>query len=338
MRQSLLSRRLVGVGLALLCFEILLRFLAHGSPVLQPNRGWVYRNTTVRHLLTEGHGVSHWDDSGIRVSPFRPSAASTRVLALGDSMTEALQVSDAEVYTARLELALQRNGWQVAVLDAGRSSLSVADYIAAARSYQGEFHPSWTVVQLRLDDLTTDCRIPTRTHFVDGSSPLEVTVVSPRFGRLSSLLIQFRHSSALVDQTIGRATVLNATARLPPLFRGGDAPMSTAGVTAAPAYPIEEELGMLAAAWDGRLTIALIPDHSPTAGTIEERSIAYCHQQGISIVDLRSAFLQFDHERASPFGFSNSAYGVGHLNAEGHGALALLLADELNSLRARGLL
>jgi hypothetical protein len=330
-------RGLAGVVLALVAFEILLRGLASGSPTLDATRGWVYRETTVRHLLSEGHGVSHWDAAGIRHSPSRPANPSMRFLAIGDSMTEALQVSDAEVYTARLEDAVQQGGWPAAVLNAGRSSLSAADYIAGARSYVDEFRPTWTIVQLRMDDLTTDSRDPGRTHFVERDGQLAVEVVPPRFGRRSALLGELRRASALVDQTVARASIFNASARLPPMFRGGGNASESAPPAAEPDYPIEEELSMLAAAWEGRLTIALIPNATTLPGAVERRALAYGRRHGISMVDFREVFPQFDRRRSSPFGFSNSVFGVGHLNGEGHDALAGLLANELKDLRALGL-
>lgn len=331
-------RGAAGVALALVAFEILLRGLASGNPTLDSKRGWVYRGTTVRHLLSEGHGISHWDASGNRESPFRPARPSSRFLVVGDSTTEALQVSDAEVYTARLEEILQHAGWRAAVLNAGRSSLSAADYIAGAPSYLDEFRPTWAIVQLRLNDLTTDCRIPTRTHFLEGDGGLRVEVVMPGFGRVSALLGEFRRTSALINQTIARAGVFKASARLPPMFRGGADTPPPVAPAAKPDYPIEDELAMLAASWGGRLTIALIPDATAPLGDIERRTLAYARNHGISIVDLREVFPEFDRRGSSPFGFSNSMFGVGHLNSEGHDALARLLAAELKDLRALGLL
>ena len=335
--RNVLAQRAIGVLLALLSFEIVLRFLAYGVPTLDPKRGWVYRSMTVRHRLWEGHGVSHWDSAANRASPFRPSVPSKRILTVGDSMTEALQVSDSEVFTAQLELALQQARWPVAVLNAGRSNLSIADYIATASSDRDEFEPAWTIVQLRLDDLTTDCRVPNRTHFIDEGTGLRVEVVPPRFGRISSLLLRLRRRSALLDVAISRASLFNAAARLPPMFRGGDDAPRAAAARAIPDYPIEEELAMLTAAWAGRLTIALIPDPTRAQGDVERRVLAYGRERGVSVVNMRDAFPRFDGAQSSPFGFRNSEYGKGHLNAPGHEALASLLANELMSLRARGL-
>jgi len=331
-------RRSFGVGLALLCFELLLRLVAHGQPTLDPQKGWIYKATTVRHWLGEGHGVSHWSPQGIRESPFRPDRPSTVVLVLGDSITEGLQVSDQAVYPAQLELALQRSAWPAAVLNAGRSTLSSADYIATAQLYRDEFRPTWTIVQLRLDDLTTDCRQPSRTHFTDRNGHLTIEVVQPRMGRVSRWLAVVRRASALVDVAIARAGAFRAASRLPPMFRGGASEAAQGVRPPEVDYPIEEELAMLASAWSGRLTIALVPDSSQDAGPIERRAIDYCRRNGVSIVDLRDVFLQFERAQSSPFGFPNSQYGFGHLNAEGHRALAGLLASELKGLRARGLL
>ena len=332
-------RLVAGAALAFAAFEITLRFVAYGVPVIDPNRGWVYRDTTVRHLLSEGHGISHWDREGHRESPFRPREPRIRFLAVGDSMTQALQVSDGEVYTARLEQALQEAGWSAAVVNGGRSSLCAADYVAAARLYRAALSPTWTIVQLRLDDLTTDCRVPSRTHFVeDDEGALSVEVIVPRLGRVSSWLYQMRRSSAFLDQAIGRASVFQAATRLPPMFRGGDVPSEPGRVRPATEYPIERELSMLASAWGGRLTIALTPEETAGPGEVEQRIIRYCTENGLSFVDLRDLFQRFERDQSSPYGFPNSEYAAGHLNPRGHQALASLILTELQALRARGLL
>ena len=158
-----------------------------------------------------------------------------------------------------------------------------------------------------------------------------------RFGRLSALLFKLRGWSALIDRAIARASAFNTAAKLPPMFRGGTSPRPVALSGVNPDYPIEEELAMLTSAWGGRLTIALIPDATGTQGDVEKRVLAYCRERRISVVNMRETFPRFDRDQMSPFGFPNSEYGTGHLNAGGHEALALLLVNELEGLRARGL-
>ena len=126
-------RPIVGILLALLTFEVVLRQLTSGHVVLDRRVGWVWQSTTVVHRLTEGWGVSHWRDDETRDHAPLPTNA-PRVLFVGDSFTEALQVDDHEVFTGRLS--------SVNALNIGQSGHSTADYVAFAAEYRARFRPS----------------------------------------------------------------------------------------------------------------------------------------------------------------------------------------------------
>ncbi len=125
---------------------------------------------------------------------------------------------------------------------------------------------------------------------------------------------------------------------MPPLFRAAHeaAPKSA---TPPPAFtsPVENELSLMTEAYGGRLTVFFTPGFSTEEDVIEKRFLAHCAAATLSCVDLRVAFDDFRIRGRAPFGFPNSYFGQGHMNAEGHRAAADLLAHELSSLRRRGL-
>ena len=99
---------------------------------------------------------------------------------------------------------------------------------------------------------------------------------------------------------------------------------------------MDEELAVLARAFEGRLTLLLLP---PLARSpVEARILERCAASGWSCVSLRERFDEFAARYESPYGFANSAWGQGHMNAAGHHAAAEILTTELARLRALDLL
>ena len=138
---------------------------------------------------------------------------------------------------------------------------------------------------------------------------------------------------ALRDETT--EVLFRANGSTPPLFRAGDtSPPAPAEVRE---WPVEAELDAMATAYDRRVTFLLIPPFEETPGDIERRFLAYCRNASVSCADLRDSFGAFRASGSAPFGFFNSRFGEGHMNARGHEAAAELLARELGNLRRHGL-
>lgn len=307
-----------GMLLAAAVFEILLRHLVWSAGLDAPGQsGMLVRR------LQEGSAVSHWTSRGIRAAPAMDGPS---VLAIGDSFTEAAQVEDDEVFTARLQRMLN-----VPVLNAGSASRSPADYVVLAPEFINEFQPAWTVIQLNESDLTDDAFVVSKAHFEEGDGQvIAVPARNVRLGRISRLLGRIRGHSALANYAIARIDLYRSASPMPPLFRAGDVEQKT--VPAPPRDdPIEAELSALASAYGGRVTFFFIPPLTGEPDAIEQRVIAHCARAGLSCVDFRGAFHEFRRLGRAPFGFANSRFGVGHLNEEGHAAAATLLAQELRT-------
>jgi len=323
---STFLRIAIGTLLALLAFEILLRHLSWSSSISESGHG-----STEIYRLLEGWGVSHWDSRGIRVTP--PKAGPV-LLVVGDSYTESGHVDDDDVYTSRLQSLLG-----IKVLNDGLSTLSPADYLLAAPEVQTRFRPSWTIIELNAPDLSDDGFIDSKAHFLWREGKLVPTLApQAKLGRISRLLARLRRRSALMNYGIARGTMFRALAQMPPLFRAADE-AAPKPATPHPAFtpPVENELSLMTAAYGGRLTFLFIPEFNKEADVVEKRFLAHCAAARLSCVDLRVAFDDFRTRGRAPFGFPNSYFGQGHMNADGHRAAADLLAHELSSLRRRGL-
>ena len=91
------------------------------------------------------------------------------------------------------------------------------------------------------------------------------------------------------------------------------------------------------------MTLVLLPEFDLDAparvGSDAERIFAAeCASHGWSCVNLRDTFGEFAARRESPYGFPNSQWNYGHMNASGHAATARLLHAEMTRLIQRDLL
>lgn len=316
----------LGVLLALCAFEFGLRHLSYGHQSVDPKVGWEWRSVTVFHRLDEGWGVSHWREDATRDRPAAGRGA-PRVLIIGDSFTEALQVDDDEAFSGRLST--------VNALNIGRASHSVADYVAFASEYRARYQPQWTVVEVGPTDFAEDAFEPSKTHF---DRHLAVIVIPPRFGTISRLLMTLRDHSALIDRGIARWQAYRTAARMPPLFRAADEEAHAgprASQLAERQWPVAEEMNLLLDAYAHRVTFLFIPPLAPPS-TVETQFLQTCTSNHLSCVDARATFADFRSRGDAPFGFPNSRPGVGHMNARGHAAVARLLECELEGIPARG--
>jgi hypothetical protein len=293
------------------------------SPLRAP--GSQLRSTVIVHRLREGWGVSHWSAAGVRVTP---PLNGPHVLVIGDSFTAAEEVNDDEVFTALVQQRLH-----LPVDNAGATSRSPADYVALAP----ERHSAWTVIQLNEADLSDDAFNPSKRHFqaIDGHLAI-VTPPERPLGRLSRLLARIRPHSALANYAIARIDMFRSDARMPPLFRAADA-NPPVPVLSPRDWPVEAELQAMTAAYQRRVTFLLLPAFNDAPGDIEQRFLAYCREADVSCADLRDTFPRFRDRGHAPFGFFNSRFGAGHMNAEGHAAAADVLVRELENVRRRGL-
>lgn len=334
------SRWVFAVSAAALTFELALRPIYSIRVTSDREFGPIIEPGTTVHWRVEGAGTSRWADRGIRGA--NSSATATRVLVLGDSQTEALMVDDDVVYTAQLETALRHTNPNASVLNAGKSSHSVVDYVRLAPSYTAVFQPSWTIIQVRDSDFGSDAWNQTKRHFALTSSGLSIVDVPEPVRHGPRLLLwNARQRSAFIGYGAVRAgRFREAMAHDPPLFRAGDrANVAPSGDETIADWPIDAEFAMLREAWANRLTIFYLPPLDPEdpshVTAIGEWLARACAATGTSFVTLGSAFPELVARGRTPYGFENTRFNDGHMNPEGHAAAARLLVGEVARLVPR---
>lgn len=324
---------IAGIALALIAFEALFRLLLFGSVDIDPATHAL--TATGRHRIGEGFGESHRDRRGIRLSP-HACAHCPQILVIGDSYTDAFQVNDDEAYTAVAESMLAGSK-PVRLLNAGAAGSSPADYLVQAASYLRRFQPAWVVIELNADDLGPDAFHPDQVHFRQDGNHLTPVVPAPyAYGRITRTLGFVREHSALINYAITRLDIARNGRKGPPWFRAGFRPPAVRSETPW-TYPLEQELSLLRSAYKGRVTFLFLPLFNVPIEDEEVRFERYCATAHMSCVNFRASFDEFRRNGTAPYGFPNSRFGGGHLNADGHVVVARLLADEIRRLQQNGL-
>ena len=335
---------LVGAFLAAVAVELVVRQTSFKPWASDPDFGYVFAPGATVRSAVEGAGTSHWTVHGIR-RPAPPPSDRPAILTLGDSFTEALMVDDDEVYSQRLETLLAADGSPFVVLNLGRSGTTAADYLALAGRYRALFSPRWTVIQLKDDDVADAAWASggQARLWRDAQGQLTASFDLKRRGTIGGIAQRLSAWITLPAYGVVRLReFMSAYQKEAPLFRA-TAATAPPGPADADEYPIEETLERLREAYDGRVTFLYLADYDPKspsdpATATERRLMNVCHARGWSCVNLRESFLDFSRRHEAPYGFPNTTWNNGHLNAEGHRAAADLLHQEMKRLSARDLL
>lgn len=332
----------LGVALSTLTLEGVSRWYYDFPTERDPVLGFVVpAGRTVRSRI-EGAGIAHYEDRGVRRAEHLGPRTGTQILCLGDSFTEAHQVSDDEVYTTLVERSLKRAGVPAAVLNLGRSGTSVADYIVDSNAHKERFAPIWTVVEVDELDFTADAWGTSKTHFRRRcpTCAIEVVRVGARpEGQARRAYTWLTNRSAFVGFAFfSWQTHLDVSHRNSAACDQGESPSATTARLGG--FPVKEELRMLADAYDGRLTLLLLGSFDPAVpgrDTDTETAITRAASEfRISLARTRDEYPSLAERGIAPHGFPNTSLNSGHLNGAGHAAAAGVLTRELLKLHVEG--
>ena len=219
-------------------------------------------------------------------------------------------------------------------------------YNERAPAYRARFSQRWTVIALNAEDLGEDIFVESGTHFRGGHDgvPLELVPVPLQGagGPIRSAVREMRAGSAMLQRLTIQVTRTLGEARALRFFRQGDVSAPAASPPSVEAYPVAEEVRLLAEAFEHRLTLVFIPPYDESVAHVatpfEREVLEGCRVSAISCVSAGPSWNDFARTGHTPFGFPNSGWNAGHLNPDGHAAVGRILADELERLMERGLL
>jgi hypothetical protein len=278
----------------------------------------------------EGWALSHWDAHGVRRAPEALSDASP-VLVAGDSLTEAVHVSDEATFGYRLGELLTSRGVSVRVVAVGRSGASLPDYIRWSAHWDELFHPRVVVVAVSDDDFVWDAWNAGKPHFVADPRGVHVEGDAPQpYGGAMLGAWHIRQSSMALGIFPARLGEYRAAlAAETPMFRAAEAVSVPAPIT--PRHAVAPQLALLVETFGPRLVVLHLatldpfdPDHTTD---VENELARECTLQSVACAWSRSDLARMlDASQRNPYGFGQGRFGIGHLNELGHAAVARSLA------------
>ena len=344
--------------ISLLIWEALLRVLIVSPTSYADNApfGWMPRPHARGMSAIEGRAVAVYNARGFRSDEIVPKAAGeTRILCLGDSYTEGIQVAAQSTFASRLQTLLRENGVSGArVYNGGRSGPSVAYSVALADDYQKMFAPDWVVILVR-DQWTLMFSHAQEIRYRRAGNGFEIerTNYWDSLGRMTKIATKSGLRDLAVstygkrqldemrapDNTSNNADSGTKANKIPNVI----APQSTLGVPIDTNLPrslraVEWTLSQLKRKYP-RLILVSMPESSPEAAGLlpvtptEKRFGEVCATLQLPLVEMRSIIeADFRRTHLPPFGFSNTLPWLGHPNEHGHELIARGIEARLRPL------
>lgn len=346
-----LIKLLIGAFLALSTFNLISsRYFFNTEYFFDSEFGWGPRPGCTVISTIEGHGSAHYCAHKVRREKEWDTSGAAPIVVLGDSVTEAHQVSDREVYTDVIERYLRDQGIPNPVLNFAQSGNSVADYVNLASPILAVFKPAWVVIQVGEGDFTTDAWHSYKSRFsrfVWDSGQDSIKVVNPEDNATPSRSQLTRQSIQnavpLVRFTLSRISKFRSKFKTrKPLFRAGNLPKESIEIKNKDIqeYPIKSELALLNSVFHGRITILYISSfdpRNPFRKSSTELAIETCAIEcKTSFISTSNEYPFFAAHRIAPFGFGNTGYNKGHMNVHGHQAAANVSSREIVRLKSNG--
>ncbi|MHC0037562.1 SGNH/GDSL hydrolase family protein [Pseudoneobacillus sp. C159] len=280
----------------------------------------------------EGFSRTHINHLGMRNEEIQQKKdREIRILALGDSFTEAFQVSDRIIFTQLLQRHLkQETANPISVINAGRSGGSPAYYIHLADFYKTNIQQDYTIIQLNDADFTEDLLDSTRNFYVKEHSGSYQTVFNKDIQSIFPFLQKFPQVKELLEYSVfhvGADKIQKILAQKK--FTSVQATTSNHNgqdfdsLISWTVTEFKQQYPNLVLLYLPSLDFEQI-DAQPSE--IEHLVEVYAQKNNVPIINMRKPFVQQYVTKKQPvYGFNNTIPGDGHSNSLGH----QLIADEL---------
>lgn len=175
-----LALLLLSLVFSLIVLEVLVRLVGLDVPrvwVPDPELGWRHLPLTRRHFTEEGDGLIEINSLGYRdrERKVEKPPGVFRIVLLGDSMTEAVQVNREQDYASLLETYLRRIDPKIEVWNLGVNGYSPIQELLLLRQEVDRLRPDLVIVGLFLDNDVAGCHpalstTPTQSPFLKEAS------------------------------------------------------------------------------------------------------------------------------------------------------------------------
>ncbi|MBP1763007.1 MAG: hypothetical protein H6Q65_65 [Firmicutes bacterium] len=251
----------------------------------------------------------------------------SRILVLGDSYTEAIQVNNQDTFCSQLEQSLHRKGVGNEVINAGRSGASPAYYIHLADYYTRTFEADFVVIQLNEKDFIEDMADRSKPFFIEQDGNDYKTIyreTSNSFTQKHPELSSWITRWSIVQLGLQKKESLFAAKEI----------KQEAKIKKLPA--LDQIVAWSVRSFKERyknVVIVFIPaiNYSQPDGQsteVEDLLCKYSQIYDVTLINMRPVFMNAYSETLQPLhGFYNTMPGIGHINKEGHRLTAQQLSD-----------
>jgi hypothetical protein len=331
----------VAFVLALLVWELLLSQFILQKPTSQTHGelGRIY-GQGLYVQGKEGYGRTFLNELGLRSPSLTddPLQGGERtILVLGDSYTQAMQVSDEVAFPQHLNDLL---GQESRVINSGREGASPADYIALEAYNKNVFQPDVVVVQLNEADFTRDLLSRGQTFYYEATAGGYSLRENKSVVSSNELASRFASLQSVLNFSVVRIALERVEA-----FRAGKTPSSSDGVpstNAAQPTPQQTDGSLerfvvreLQEAYQKPILLYIpeidyfYPDYAQPHAT-ESYLAKAARELGVTFISLRADYVAlYGNRHRVAHGFSNTQPGMGHINSLGHEVAAERLAQAL---------
>lgn len=309
--------------------EIFTRLFIFKSPVRvqDPLWGAVPVENSCYRRGTEGFGVTCYAANSEIDTPYHDGLS---IAVLGDSYTEALQVSNSRKFVTLTEMLLRERGYPVDLHNLGDSGNTLADLAHLAPAVNKTYAPSIVVLQTNSFGLR-DSFNSRRENYFSREDTGDVKLVHRASSSAESSYRNTILSSGLLTYFAYRWDSVTSRAERREADRWNSDLASDAEIVAV--------VNVLLAAYpDSKVVLLLMPDIPVITSTevvwknLEDEKLLNVLTQidRLQVVYPDSAFRElYEQSHVFPRGFENTALNTGHLNRFGHEAVAGALADAL---------
>ncbi|MGL4609348.1 MAG: SGNH/GDSL hydrolase family protein [Trueperaceae bacterium] len=326
---------LAGV-VALVLWELLLSQLILQKPTSQthPVLGRIY-GQGLYVQGKEGYGRATLNELGLRSPDMATleTATGVRVLVLGDSYTQAMQVSNEVAFPQQLNTLL---GEDSIVINAGREGGSPADYIALENFNKTTFQPDVVVVQLNEGDFTRDLLSKNQTFYLESAGNSYTMKENKAVVSSNELATRFAALQGILNFSIFRVALERVEAMRANTGGHGEDPK-----------PAEEEkpesdgslerfvVEGLKEAY-GTPMLLYIPEMDyfqadyAEARSTEKHLAEAAKEASVTFISMLPDYARLYKETHKiAHGFANTKPGIGHINDLGHTLIAERLAETI---------
>ncbi|WP_341280467.1 hypothetical protein [Paenibacillus sp. FSL H8-0537] len=342
MRYKLAGKALLALLVALVAWEGILEVTTIRTTGFQqhPELGRIL-NPGLYVNGQEGYGITKIYAEGAIAQPFpdpnetaAARKAEYRILFLGDSYTEALQVGDQVKFFRQVQTRMpELDSRKVMTYDAGRSSASPAHYAYLADFYKKRVDPDAVVIQINENDLK-DLYGENASYYATKDGDSYKLVFNEDFISRNAVAAKLQAFYGLLRLSVVRV----GSDHLQKLLEKDEAaPEDTKSPDFTPQAGDEQLVnwifGILKEKYP-KLVFVFLPqidfqslDGEQQPGYFEELAERTAKEQGIPMLNMRRDFVNAYQDTGLPaYGFSNTTYGTGHMNSSGHDLVSKAVA------------